>query len=114
MFRVNNKDTRTTSTPFSSVSIVEVEQVNVSWVAAQILNYSYACILKCKKSTSYLNISKYYFKVLWACLGETTPILKNYIDLWLLWMYNPMQKTNLIYQAFLDLLKFHESLNRIG
>ena len=37
MFTVNNKDTRTTSltyfTPFSSVSIIDFEQVNVSWEA---------------------------------------------------------------------------------
>ena len=43
MFRVNNKDTRTTSgvyivsfeqicTPCSSVSIVNIEQVNADWV----------------------------------------------------------------------------------
>ena len=32
MFTVNNKDTRTCFTLFSSVSIVEFEQVNVSWV----------------------------------------------------------------------------------
>ena len=32
MFKVNNKNTRKTSlTPFSSVSIVDFEQVNVSW-----------------------------------------------------------------------------------
>ena len=32
MFKVNNKDTRTTSmTSFSSVSIVKFEQVNVCW-----------------------------------------------------------------------------------
>ena len=31
MFKVNNKNTRTMSTPFSSVSIVEFEQVSVSW-----------------------------------------------------------------------------------
>ena len=32
MFKVNNKNTRTTSlTPFSSVSIADFEQVNVSW-----------------------------------------------------------------------------------
>ena len=32
MFKVNNKNTRMTSmTPFSGVSIVEFEQVNVSW-----------------------------------------------------------------------------------
>ena len=32
MFKVNNKNTRKTSlTPFSSVSIVGFEQVNVSW-----------------------------------------------------------------------------------
>ena len=32
MFKVNNKNTRMTSmTHFSSVSIVEFEQVNVSW-----------------------------------------------------------------------------------
>ena len=36
MFKVNNKSTRTTSVtsaPFSSVSIVDFEQVNVSWVS---------------------------------------------------------------------------------
>ena len=33
MFKVNNKDTRTTP-PFSSVSIFNFEQVNVSWVYA--------------------------------------------------------------------------------
>ena len=33
MFKVKNKNTRTTSfTPFSSVSIVEIEYANVSWV----------------------------------------------------------------------------------
>ena len=36
MFRVNNKDTRTMSmayfTPFSSIFIVDFEQVNISWV----------------------------------------------------------------------------------
>ena len=35
MFKVNNKTTRTmsvTSTPFSSVFIVDFGQVNVSWV----------------------------------------------------------------------------------
>ena len=35
MFKVNNKNTRTTSTyftPFSSVFIVNFEQVNVSWI----------------------------------------------------------------------------------
>ena len=32
MFKVNNKNTRMTSMmPFSSVSIVEFEQANVSW-----------------------------------------------------------------------------------
>ena len=32
MFRVNNKDTKTTSmTPFSSFSIVDFEQVNICW-----------------------------------------------------------------------------------
>ena len=32
MFRVNNKDTKTTSmTPFSSFSIVDFEQVNIYW-----------------------------------------------------------------------------------
>ena len=35
MFKVNNKNTRKTSvkyfTPFSSVSVVDFEQVNVSW-----------------------------------------------------------------------------------
>ena len=36
MFKVNNKYTRTTSTtyftPFSGVSIVDFEQLNVNWV----------------------------------------------------------------------------------
>ena len=32
MFKVNNKNTRTTSLTSSSVSIVDFEQVNVSWV----------------------------------------------------------------------------------
>ena len=33
MIKVNNKNTTTTSfTPFSSVSIVDFEQVNVTWV----------------------------------------------------------------------------------
>ena len=32
MFRVNNKNSRSTSmAPFSAVSVVELEQVNVSW-----------------------------------------------------------------------------------
>ena len=31
MFKVNNKNTRTTSTRFSIVFIVEFEQVNVTW-----------------------------------------------------------------------------------
>ena len=32
MFKVNNKDTKTTPTPCSSVSIVNFEHVNASWV----------------------------------------------------------------------------------
>ena len=33
MFKVNNKNTRTTSlTPFSSVSIADFEQINGSWI----------------------------------------------------------------------------------
>ena len=32
MFKANSKSTRTYSTPFSSVSIVNFEQVTVSWV----------------------------------------------------------------------------------
>ena len=32
MFKVNNKNTRAYFTPFSSVSTVELEQVNVRWV----------------------------------------------------------------------------------
>ena len=32
MFKVNNKNTRTYFTPFSSVSIVDFEQLNISWV----------------------------------------------------------------------------------
>ena len=37
MFKVNNKDTRTTTTyftPCSSVSIVKFEQVNAGWVGS--------------------------------------------------------------------------------
>ena len=41
MFKVNNKNTRMTSltyfTTFSSVSVVDFEQVNVSWVLNDIL-----------------------------------------------------------------------------
>ena len=40
MFKANNKETRTMSltyfTPFSSVSIVGFEQVNVCWVNEQV------------------------------------------------------------------------------
>ena len=40
MFKFNNKNTRTTSivfivTPLSSVSTVDIEQVNVSWVESE-------------------------------------------------------------------------------
>ena len=39
MLNVNNKDTRMTSyfTPFSSVSIVDFEQLNICWVAINVL-----------------------------------------------------------------------------
>ena len=37
MFKVNNKNTRTTSlTPLFSVSIVDIERVLVSWVLAKV------------------------------------------------------------------------------
>ena len=40
MFRVNNKDTKTTSiTPFSSFSIVDFEQVNVCWKEVIVAKY---------------------------------------------------------------------------
>ena len=32
MFKVYNKNTGACFTPFSSVSVVDIEQVNVSWV----------------------------------------------------------------------------------
>ena len=36
MFNVNNKNTRMTlMTPFSSVSIVDFEQVNISWSVSE-------------------------------------------------------------------------------
>ena len=35
MFKVDNKNTRTTSMTFLSVSVVDFEQVNVSWVPAK-------------------------------------------------------------------------------
>ena len=53
-------------------------------------------------------------KALWACLGENTLTSKNYIDLRFIWVYRSMQKTKVISQAFLELLKFQESFNRIG
>ena len=50
-------------------------------------------------------------KALWACLGENTLTSKNYIDLRFIWVYRSMQKTKVISQAFLELLKFQESFN---
>ena len=45
MFKINNKDTRTKSmtlrtyfTPFSSVFVVNFEQVNVSWVTIRVIS----------------------------------------------------------------------------
>ena len=43
MFKVNNKNTRTTSlfliVNFEHISIVEIEQVNVSWVRVESLKF---------------------------------------------------------------------------
>ena len=49
MFKFNNKSTRTMSlTPFSSVSIVDFEQVNIGWVhimrPKEIVNIIYTMI----------------------------------------------------------------------
>ena len=42
MFKVNNKNTRTTSfAPFSGVFIVEFEQVNVTWVLIYFETFKY-------------------------------------------------------------------------
>ena len=35
MFKVNNKNRPTSLTPFSSVSIVDFEQANISWAASK-------------------------------------------------------------------------------
>ena len=40
--------------------------------------------------------------------------LKNYINLYLLWIYNIMQKVNLIFQNLLKLFKFQKSWNLTG
>ena len=46
MSKVYNKDTRTTFTPCSSVSVVIFEQVNAGWVRRL-----YLPVLSCSKST---------------------------------------------------------------
>ena len=58
MFKVNNNNTRTTSmtyfTPFSSVSFIDFEQVNVSWVITVISD------LISKSSLHFLNSLSHY------------------------------------------------------
>ena len=56
MFKVNNKDTKTTSmayfTPCSDVSIVNFEQVNADWVRTQSNIYDEAYLRKCLRAES--------------------------------------------------------------